>query len=278
MNDLVGHALVSIQEARRYVWRNENDAGRDDILIDAINFVSSSIADEAHREFVDTTVPDRSGSDGVANATTTFVAASGAFIAGDVGRLLRISDRGFYRVVSVTNGTTIVLSGSPAAGTQLTWAFSETRTFAVGRRGLVNLDPYDLLELDGVGLYSDQGASAETLADDERKLLPVGRSQPGGTYLMLRTLWPTLPELQAGFGWEAEVSGFWGMPQIPETIKLAALQWIENIAKNPGSYASQTGGGYVITPDIDTATVPRTGMPPAVRHRLRRWERGGLVA
>ena len=278
MNDLDARALVGIQEARRYCWRNENDASRDDLLVDAINYVSTTMADEAHREFVDTTVPDRDGIDGVANGTTTFTSAGAVWVAGDVGRLLRIRNRGYYRIVSRTSATDVVLDGAPSAGADLQWALAETRTFPVGRRGLVNLDPYDLLELESMTLYSDQDSSAQELAVDERKLLPVGRSQPGGTYLMLRTLWPSIPEPQIGFGWEAEVSGFWGMAAVPETIKLAALQWIENIVKNPGQAATLVAGNYTFTPEVDTTTIPRTGMPPAVRHRLRRWERGGGVA
>jgi hypothetical protein len=276
-NDLSDRALVSMQEARRYVWRDENDAARDDILVDAVDYVSETIWDECQREFAPTTVPARSGADGVTNGTTTFTAATGAFTAGDEGKLVSIVGKGYYRVVTFTNSTTVVLDGSPSVGTALTWEFSETRTFELGARGLVDLAPYDLLEVDQVVVYSDQ-ASPQTLTSDEYKLLPVGRS-PAGTYLSLRTIWPAVTELQPGFGWEAQVSGFWGMAAVPEKIKAAALMWIKNIAENPGGYASASMSGYAVVPEIEaTSTLTRAGMPPAVRYRLARWARGGLVA
>jgi hypothetical protein len=48
---LTARALVSIEDARRYVYRDEDDTSRDEILIDAVNLVSSSIETHCEREF-----------------------------------------------------------------------------------------------------------------------------------------------------------------------------------------------------------------------------------
>jgi len=55
VNDLSARALLTLQEARRFVYRDENDGSRDDILTDAVNDVSDSIWDHCEREFKDTT-------------------------------------------------------------------------------------------------------------------------------------------------------------------------------------------------------------------------------
>lgn len=67
------------------------------------------------------TAPDRTGTDGVTAGTTTFTAASGAFTADDVNKLINIVTKGRYRIVGFTNSTTVTLSGSPSAGSGLTW-------------------------------------------------------------------------------------------------------------------------------------------------------------
>jgi hypothetical protein len=68
-----------------------------------------------------TTSPERTGADGVTNGTTTFTAATGAFVAGDVNKLINIVTKGRYRIVGFTNSTTVTLSGSPSSGSSLTW-------------------------------------------------------------------------------------------------------------------------------------------------------------
>lgn len=67
------------------------------------------------------TGPDRTGTDGVTNATTTFTAATGSFTADDVNKLINIVTKGRYRIVAFTNSTTVTISGSPSAGSGLTW-------------------------------------------------------------------------------------------------------------------------------------------------------------
>jgi len=52
---LSARALLTIQEARIYAWRDENDGTRDELLIQALNYVSSSIWEHCEREFTPST-------------------------------------------------------------------------------------------------------------------------------------------------------------------------------------------------------------------------------
>jgi len=69
---------------------------------------------------------DGSTTDGVGNGTTSFVSATASFTAAIVDNIIYIQGgtgslaAGWYRVVSRTNGTTIVLDRSVAAGTGIT--------------------------------------------------------------------------------------------------------------------------------------------------------------
>ena len=268
---LTAKALVSIEEARRYVYRDENDASRDEILIDAVNDISDAIWDEYEREFLPTTV-GRSGSDGVTNGTTTFVAASGAFVAGDVGALIEISTKGLFRIVTVTNGTTVVLNGSPTAGTTLTWKMAEARIFDYDGSGFLDLSPYDLRELDEIVLYTDRATTLQvTLAAANYRLHPTGRAR-GDTYLGILLPTPAQHEPEFGFGWQVTVTALWGMAAVPGGVKLACKEWVENIVKNPGQYASHSMSGYAVVPELDLSA-RRAGMPPGVRYRLERFRR-----
>jgi hypothetical protein len=268
--ELNARALIPLPEARRYVWRNEDDASRDEILVDAVNDCSDSIWDHCHREFKPTTVPGRSGADGVTDGTTTFVAASGAFTATDEGALISITGKGLYRIETVTNGTTVELDGSPATDTDLSWALAEARVFDYDGSGFIDLDPYDLQELDSVVLYTDRPSAQQVALDAANyRLRPTGRSR-GGTYLGLDLPVPGVREFDYGFEWQVTVSGFWGMLEVPGAVKLACKQWVENIVKNPGSYAANSMSGYTVIPEQEF-TVRRAGMPPSVQHRLERW-------
>lgn len=150
-----------------------------------------------------------------------------------------------------------------------------TRTFALRTRnvngswvGWIDLIPYDLRSATTVTLYTDQPlASQDVLTIDEYRLRPVGAAL-GGTYLNLVTIPPAIPEEQPGFGWEATIAGDWGMAAVPADVRMAALQWIDNIVKNPGSYASVEMGGFTVAPDLELGSVVRAGMPTAVKHRL----------
>lgn len=207
MNDLSPRALLDLLEARRYVFRDENDGSRDDILIDAVDAVSEAIWNYCEREFMQT------------NALA--------------------------------------------------------RIFSVSRRGLIELAPFEIRNVTSVVLYTDRAvADQRTLTTDEFQLLPIGTSR-AGTYLEIRTIAPSISELQPGFGWEATVTGDWGMLAIPDSVKLACLQWVDNIVKNPGQFASATMSGFTLVPEIDLARP--AGMPPAAGHRLAYWRRGPFV-
>lgn len=201
-------ALIGIEEARRYVYRDENDSSRDEILIDAINDVSESIADHLRREI------------------TPQVA-------------------------------------------------SAARKFDYFGTGFLDLAPYDLRTVSEVKLYTDRPAASQVvLTTTNYRLWPTGGAR-GGTYLGLLLPAPALEEFDYGFGWEVTVTGAWGMAADPSTVpgalKLACKQWVENIVKNPGSWASHAMSGYTVTPEQDFAR--RAGMPPSVLHRLEPWRR-----
>lgn len=266
--ELLPTALITIEEARRFVYRDEDDTSRDGQLIDAVNDVSEAITDHCEREFV--AQPARTGTDGVADGSTTFVAATGAFTAAAEDELLEITGRGLRRIVTVTNSTTVVLDTAVAAGTGLEWALSEARVFEYDGSGVLDLRPYDLRELAAVTLYTDLDvAQQHALTDDEYRLRPAGRAR-GGTFLKISLPTPRVRESEYGFGWQVTVSGLWGMTAVPGSVKLACKQWVENIVKNPGAFASQTMAGYTVVPELDIGA-RRAGMPPAVRHRLERW-------
>jgi hypothetical protein len=207
VNDLSARALLTLQEARRFVYRDENDGSRDDILTDAVNDVSDSIWDHCEREFKDTTA-------------------------------------------------------SPGP---------DARIFAMNAAGWIDLAPYDLRAVTSVKLYTDLDVgSQQTLTSEEYRLQPAGKAL-GGTYLTIQALTPANVELWPGFGWQATVTGSWGMAAVPGPVKLACKEWVSNICQNPAAFASAAMGGYAVSPEIDFSPSARAGMPPAVRYRLKRY-------
>lgn len=277
-SELIPEALLTLPEARRFTFRDEDDSSRDGLLVDAVNYASAAIAEHCERELVDTTVPSQSGEDGVTNGTTTFTAASAAFTVADEGSLIEITTKGEFRIATVTSGTEVELDGSPSAGTTLAWRLGEARRSALRRQfidglpvGWIDLVPYDLRVVSRITLYSERDAADHrVLTSDEYELRPIGGAA-GGTYLGILTIAPTLSQRQAGFGWQATVEGFWGMAAIPQNVKLACSQWVENLMKNPGDFASQAMAGYTVVPGVELGL--RAGMPASVRHRLKRYTR-----
>lgn len=67
------------------------------------------------------TSPDRTGTDGVTAGTTTFTSVTASFTSGDVDKLINIVTKGRYRIATYVNSTTVTISGSPSAGSGLTW-------------------------------------------------------------------------------------------------------------------------------------------------------------
>lgn len=147
------------------------------------------------------------------------------------------------------------------------------RKFAYDGQGWLDLAPYDLRDLDEITLYTDRDTAQQVLLDDGQfKLMPVGGSA-GGTWLSIVLPYPAVEERDYGFGWEVTVTGDWGMAAVPGAVRLAAKQWVENLVKNPGSYAAANYNGFQVFPAQDDTPALRAGMPPAVRHRLERWRR-----
>ena len=263
-------ALITLEEARLYCFRNAGDSGRDELLIDAVNDVSAAIAEHCEREFVAT--PARSGTDGVANGTTTFTSATAAFTAADDETYIEITGRGVYRITAVTNATTVVLSGAPAAGSGLAWQLSEERVFEYDGSGALDLRPYDLREIGKIVLYTDlETAQQSTLETADYRLRPAGRAL-GGTFFSIGIPTPNVAEYEYGYGWQVTVTGFWGMATVPGAVRFACKQWVKNIVENPGQYASHTMAGYTVTPDFGFLGTG-AGMPRSVEHRLKRWKR-----
>lgn len=214
MNDLTDRALVTLEEARRYVFRSEQGDGRDNLLIDAVNMVSDAILDHIGREVTPT--------DDVA------------------------------------------------------------RTFELDQSGFVDLRPFELrsVNANGILIHPDRTVAEQlTPTTDEYRLFPIGGSEEG-TYLWLQLEKPVLSQLSYGFGWQVQITGDWGLAELPRSLKLAALQWVKNVVENPGAYASHTMSGYTVVPEPDLVPVGgggAAGMPAAVRHRLRPFRRQVLL-
>lgn len=74
----------------------------------------------------------RAGADGVTAGTTTFVSATASFVSGDVGRLIYIASTQpvWAVIVSVTNGTTVVLDTAIATQVTLAWRIASLTSYA----------------------------------------------------------------------------------------------------------------------------------------------------
>lgn len=157
------------------------------------------------------------------------------------------------------------------------------RVFNYDGSGVVDLRPYDLREIDTITFYTDRDeGSQQELTAAQYRLSPAGRAK-GGTYLALDVLLPTLSPLYYGFGWEVTISGLWGMEAVPRPIELAVLIAVDNVMKNPGSWASEQIGGFTVAPDVALSFEqdPRGGLPRDAIYACapyRRRKRVGSVA
>lgn len=100
------------------------------------------------------TTSDGNFSDGVGNGSTTFTSATAAFVSGDVGKFLenRLSTTNIPAntyIVSVTNGTTVVLSNSVTTGSSLNFAIKRRTSSATFADGVAN----------GTTLFTSAGAA-----------------------------------------------------------------------------------------------------------------------
>lgn len=279
VGELNDGALLTLEEARLYCWRNAGDSGRDELLIEAINDVSDSIVDHCEREFVASTGVTALTADPGVGGLTLDVAdgavgfpSSGSFeVKVDDELMLVTAGAGTdsWTVTRAQHGTTAAAHAVGAAVFEV-----EARVFRYGGLGTLDLAPFDLLELELVTLYTDlETALHDELADSAYRLTPAGGT-PAGTYLGLSLPYPSVEEAAFGFGWQATVLGRWGMLEVPGGVKLAAKIWVDNIVKNPATAAAHTMNGYTIVPEVDEEG-RRAGMPPATRHRLEPWRRSG---
>jgi hypothetical protein len=276
MTELNDTALITVKEARLYCFRNEDDTSRDPLLIDSVNDVSDSIWEYLEREPKPTTGTTTSTNDpGAAGVSLTvssfagFPTANGFKVKVDTEIMLVTAGAGTltWTVTRAQDGTTGAAHTIGSAVTEI-----EARTFRYNGAGFLDLGPYDLNEVESVELYTDLDTALQvTLTAAQYRLEPRGRA-PGGTYLGLVLPYPAIAEPDYGFGWQATVTGTWGMPVTPGPIKLACKQWVDNLVKNPGSFASHQMSGYQVIPEQDQFA-GRAGMPPAVRHRLDRFKR-----
>lgn len=272
-------ALITLEEARLYCFRNAADSSRDELLIDAINDVSASIRDYCDREFVLSTGsaaltadPGTGGTTiAVAGATRTPSSTPFEVLVDDEVMLVTAAPltdgAGTWTVTRAQRGTA---AAAHAIGAEV--AVLDARRFRYNGSGALDLEPFDLRELVSVTLYTDLDvAEQDVLESSSYRLSPVGGT-PAGTWLALALPVPAIEEAAYGFGWEATILGRWGMLEVPGSVKLAAKIWVDNIVKNPAQAASETMNGYSVFPEVDEEG-RRAGMPPASRYRLDKWAR-----
>ncbi len=89
--------------------------------------------------------PVLSGIDGVANGTTTFTSASGGFT-GKESRWICIAGKGTFKINSVTNDTTVILSSTVSSGTGLTFNIGGAKQTINGCTAVM-LSPGDTVKL-----------------------------------------------------------------------------------------------------------------------------------
>lgn len=270
-------ALVTLEEARLYCFRNAGDHSRDEILIEAINDVSASIRDYCEREFLKTTGDTVTTADPGTGGTTLAVQSADGFP--DTGSFYVLVDDEVMLVTAgagttswtVTRAQLGTTAASHTIGVQVVEI--EARDFRYPGTGSLDLAPFDLRDVYTVTLYTDLEDSLQDELDEASyRLTPVGGFPGSLTYLGLQLPYPAIEEAAYGFGWQATVLGRWGMETAPGSVKLGAKIWIDNLVKNPGSFASNQMAGYTVFPEQDEEG-RRAGMPPATRYRLDKWAR-----
>lgn len=132
----------------------------------------------------------------------------------------------------------------------------------------VDLSPYDLRTATTIVLDPD-GAALTLVAGQDYKLLPVGGSRVGGTYLALeldRGL--VLDSLEGSYRFgvvELSIAGAWGMAAVPEVVKAATIATVRSwLRRDVSTYA-----GYVEDTSGPVPAAPTYGIPAAARNLLR---------
>lgn len=160
-----------------------------------------------------------------------------------------------------------------------------TIVFPYDGDGGIDFSPYEVRSVTDVTLISDNpDGTSRPLTTAEYKLAPRGANKYG-TYLTMDLIEPPLPlawQLQgfrdAGFLWEVHVTGYYGMAVVPKQIELAVLIAVDDVMKNPASWATQQMGGYAVTPQImdggfdnsDRGGLPRAAIWACAPFRRRR--------
>lgn len=277
VNELNDRALLSLEEARLFVFRNAGDSTRDEALIAAINDVSDSIESYCAREFAPSTgatVLDGAIDDNDVALTVAdwrSLPTSGSFMVRVDDEIMLVTAGAGTATLTVTRGYLDTTAASHLDGAELVEL--EARDYPYKGTGVLSLEPHDLLELHTVTLYTDlDEAQQDELESTAYRLV---RAPMGGTYESIRVPYPALEEAAYGFGWQATVVGRWGMLEVPGDVRLAAKIWVENLVKNPAGASSTTMAGYTFTPELETELGRRAGMPPSARYRLEPWRRAG---
>lgn len=281
VNELADNALLTLEEARLYCWRNAGDASRDELLIDNLNDVSTSIEAHCGREFSPRTGATELAAPIDDNDVTFTVPAnptgfpsSGDYVVRIDSELLLVTAGHGSTTWTVTRGYLGSTAAAHLAGAAVVEL--EARVFRYPGAGTLDLDPFDLLDLERVTLYTDLADTAlhDELAAASYRLQPAGGFPGSNTFLSLKVPYPALDEAEYGFGWQATVLGRWGMLEVPGDVKLAAKLWLDNIVQNPTAASSRAMNGYTIVPELDNDE-RRAGMPASARYRLERWIRPG---
>ena len=136
-----------------------------------------------------------------------------------------------------------------------------TRTFSYNGSGYMSFAPYDLREVTTVRVKARTSSDWTDWDEDTDYALEPTNRTPEGTYLWMRA--PELanpratpPRNDVGLQWMVEITGDWGMSEVPADAELACLISIDWRYKNPSGAQSVDvgelsqdsyygGGGYV---------------------------------
>jgi hypothetical protein len=133
---------------------------------------------------------------------------------------------------------------------------NDTRTINYDGEGVLNLTPWELRSVTNLDLVLDGQTVGQTLTDRFYKLEPAQKT-PERTYLNIRVAdsgwWPMLAFNQSiwrwptfGGGYQATITGNWGIGQVPADVEMACLVTVDDAYRNPGSVTSfAQGGGFV---------------------------------
>lgn len=141
------------------------------------------------------------------------------------------------------------------AGREFAPADDVTRSFLCGRRGMIDLAPFDLRTVTGMVFDTDTGGANTTVAVDDYRLGPV--SSRDGTYQWVRLDRRWWERRSRGYG-EVVVSitGNWGFAQVPADIEDACI-------KTVGMWLRRDVSAFSRTYNLDEGRTERPDALPA---------------